>query len=64
MNTNDSDHTQNSSTRVIIEKDLSRVIVGCFFDVYNELGYGFIELLYARALELTLQQRGLRVDRE
>ncbi len=64
MNTNDSDRTQNSSTRVIIEKDLSRVIVGCFFDVYNELGYGFIELLYARALELTLQQRGLRVDRE
>src|SRR5688572_8714391 len=64
MNTNDSDRTQNSSTRVIIEKDLSRVIVGCFFDVYNELGYGFVELLYARALEITMRDRGLRVDRE
>ncbi len=39
-------------------------IMGCFLDVYNELGYGFIESLYARALEITLQRHGLRVDRE
>jgi GxxExxY protein len=39
-------------------------IMGCFLDVYNELGYGFIESLYARALEITLQEHGLRVDRE
>lgn len=39
-------------------------IVGCFFDVYNELGYGFVELLYSRALEITMQQKGLRVERE
>jgi GxxExxY protein len=64
MNTNDSDQVQGSSSRVIVERDLSHVIVGCFFDVYNELGYGFIELLYARALEITMRQRGLRVDRE
>jgi GxxExxY protein len=64
MNTDDPDQAQDSSRRVIIEKDISHVIVGCFFDVYNELGYGFMELLYARALEITMQQRGLRVDRE
>ena len=64
MNTNDSNAGQSSSHAVIIEKDLSHVIVGCFFDVYNELGYGFVEMLYARALEITMQQRGLRVDRE
>jgi GxxExxY protein len=38
--------------------------VGCFFDVYNELGYGFVEPLYARALEITMRERGLWVDRE
>src|SRR5687768_15418993 len=64
MDTNDSDRAQGSSSRVITERDLSHVIVGCFFDVYNELGYGFMELLYARALEITMQQGGLRVDRE
>lgn len=64
MNTNDSNAGQSSSHAVIIEKDLSHVIVGCFFDVYNELGYGCVEMLYARALEITMHQRGLRVDRE
>jgi GxxExxY protein len=48
----------------IVEKDLSRVIVGCFFDVHNELGYGFVESIYARALDITLRGRGLQVDRE
>lgn len=64
MNTNDSNGGEGSSRAVIIEKDLSHVIVGCFFEVYNELGYGFMELLYARALVITMQQQGLRVDRE
>lgn len=64
MSTNDADRAQGSSNRVIIEKELSHVIIGCFFDVYNELGYGFTESLYARALEITMQQQGLRVDRE
>src|SRR5687768_6487434 len=64
MNTNDSVELRDSSRRVIVEEELSRIIVGCFFEVYNELGYGFMELLYARALEITMQQRGLRVARE
>jgi GxxExxY protein len=64
MNSNGSAESQGSSHRVIIEKELSHAIVGCFFEVYNELGYGFLESLYARALEITMQGRGLRVDRE
>ena len=64
MKTNGSGESDGSSRRVIIERDLSHAIVGCFFEVYNELGYGFVESLYARALEITLQGRGLRVDRE
>jgi GxxExxY protein len=47
-----------------VEKDLSYVIVGCFFWVYNTLGYGFLESVYARALEVALRLKGLRVQRE
>jgi GxxExxY protein len=56
--------SRSSSRPVIVEKDLSHTIVGCFFEVYNELGYGLVEPLYARALEITMRERGLRVDRE
>ena len=64
MSSNGSDESQGSSDPVIIEKELSHAIVGCFFEVYNELGYGFVESLYARALEIAMRGRGLRVDRE
>jgi GxxExxY protein len=64
MNSNGADESQPASRPVIVEKELSRIIVGCFFDVYNELGYGLVESLYARALETTLRASGLHVDRE
>lgn len=63
MNANDSSAGPGSS-RAVIERQLSHDIIGCFFEVYNELGYGFVELLYSRALEITMHQKGLRVERE
>jgi GxxExxY protein len=57
-----SNHTNTSS--IIVEKELSHAIVGSFLNVYNKLGYGFVETIYARALEITMRERGLRVDRE
>ncbi|MFI5310207.1 MAG: GxxExxY protein [Gemmatimonadales bacterium] len=44
--------------------ELTRVIIGAFFDVYNELGYGFVESVYQRALPLALTTRGVRSERE
>ena len=64
MNANDPNTATTSSRPLILEKELSHAIVGCFFDVYNELGYGFVESIYARALDITLRDRGLQVDRE
>jgi GxxExxY protein len=64
MNSNDTNKPTDCSPPTLVEKELSHIIVGCFFDVYNELGYGFMESIYARALEIALRQRGLRVDRE
>ena len=38
------------STVDIYEKELSDKIIGCAFQVYNHLGYGFLEKVYERAL--------------
>ena len=56
--------TTSTSGREIIEKELSYLIVAAFFEVYNYLGFGFLEAIYAKALELALARRGLRVERE
>lgn len=48
----------------LVEKELSYEIVGAFYTVYNALGYGFLESVYANALSLELQMRNLKVQRE
>ena len=48
----------------LIEEALSKSVIGAFFEVYNTLGYGFLEHLYAVALERELLARGHRVGRE
>ena len=45
-------------------EDLIYSIVGAFFEVYNTLGYGFLEHLYLKALERELLARGHKVARE
>jgi len=39
-------------------------IIGVFYDVYNELGYGFLESTYAEALVIALAESGLTAVRE
>jgi len=48
----------------LVEEKLTEAVIGAFFDVYNELGFGFVESIYTGALELELRERGHRVDRE
>jgi GxxExxY protein len=61
---NGTESTQPTSRPEWVEKDLSYIIVGCFFWVYNTLGYGFLESVYARAMEVALRLKGLKVERE
>jgi len=39
--------------------ELTRQIIGVFYDVYNELGYGFLESTYAEAKVVAPAQSGL-----
>ncbi len=43
---------------------LTEAIIGSFYDVYNELGHGFLESIYGEAMAVTLPARGLRIERE
>jgi GxxExxY protein len=44
--------------------DLTSAIIGAFYDVYNELGYGFLEKVYENALVYELAKRGLNVHQQ
>ena len=48
----------------LIERELTRAIIGGFFECYNALGYGFLESVYRRALSSELRERGLTVTEE
>lgn len=37
-------------------------IIGCAFEVINELGAGFLESVYERALAIALSDKGLKVQ--
>src|SRR5437867_809880 len=39
-------------------------IIRVFFEVYNELGHGFLESVYERSLEIALNSLGLKVLRQ
>jgi len=41
--------------------DLTNKIIHCFYNVYNSLGYGFLEKVYENSLMLELKQNGLFV---
>jgi GxxExxY protein len=49
---------------LLLQESTTRRIVGSFYDVYNRLGFGFLESVYANALELELNEHGLLVRRE
>ncbi len=42
-------------------RELTERIIGTFYDVYNELGHGFIESVYEKSLAIALRQQGLEV---
>ena len=44
--------------------ELTRKILGVFYEVYNELGHGFLESVYQEAMVIALRQAGLRVERQ
>lgn len=49
---------------VLLNRDVTQSVIGEFYAVYNELRFGFLESVYAAALEEVLRERGHAVARE
>lgn len=50
--------------RMLKHAELTEIIIGAFYAVYNGLGYGFLEKVYENALAHELTKRGLRVKQQ
>jgi len=44
--------------------ELTEIIIGVFYDVYNELGFGFLESVYRKSFAVALRARGMTVKEE
>jgi len=44
--------------------DLTEKIIGVFYEVYNDLGFGFVESVYENALCVALAEAGLPIGRQ
>jgi GxxExxY protein len=44
--------------------DITEKIIGVYFSVYNELGFGFLESVYQSAMEVALTEQGFDVGQQ
>jgi GxxExxY protein len=49
----------NADDKSFKHQELTRKIIGVFYDVYNELGHGFLESVYEAAMTIALREAGL-----
>jgi GxxExxY protein len=48
----------------LLHADVTEKIIGAAFEVYGVLGYGFLESVYQRAMQVELQRLGLKCEIE
>ena len=53
-----------STPPTLLLPEVTQQILGVFYDAYNELGPGFPEFVYRRALLIALRQAGLDADED
>ena len=46
------------------QSELTDLVIGVFYDVYNEMGFGFLESVYRKAMRLALMDQGLTAEEE
>jgi len=57
-------HAETPRIEGLLHQGVTESIIGAFYDVYNALGFGFLENVYCGALTYELRHRGHRVARE
>ncbi len=46
----------------LLHKEITDIIIKTYYEVYNELGYGFLERVYQNAMLHELKENGLKVE--
>jgi len=49
---------------ILLHSELTERIIGVYYEVYNEVGHGFLESVYSNCMYLALNTTGLAVRRE
>src|SRR5690554_3465841 len=49
---------------MLLHKDITDKIIKAYYNVYNTLGYGFLEKVYENAMMIELQKQGLHVQKQ
>ena len=52
-----------TTTQSLVHGEITERIIGAFYEVYSELGYGFLESVYEASLALVLRGAGFDVRR-
>ncbi|MFN0140684.1 MAG: GxxExxY protein [Pyrinomonadaceae bacterium] len=55
---------ENKTNEAFRHAELTKTIIGVFYDVYNELGHGFVESVYENALCMAFREKGLEVHQQ
>ena len=53
---------QDGQDKKLLHAELTRSIIGCAFEVINELGSGFLESVYERAMMIALPDAGISAE--
>jgi GxxExxY protein len=48
----------------MLHQELSNKIISCFYNVYNALGYGFLEKVYENAMMIELDKLSLLAEKQ
>jgi len=51
-------------SEILKHHELTDKIIGTFYEVYNELGFGFLESVYENALVIALKTKGFKVEQQ
>lgn len=43
---------------MLFQEEKTKIIIGCFYHVYNTLGFGFLEKVYENSLSIELKETG------
>lgn len=49
---------------MLLHEETTDIIIKCFYKVYNELGFGFLEKVYENALLIELRSQGLKAEKQ